>query len=132
MSKQLTPKEQIIQFLISEYNREDKNTTEISVSRTDIKNIGMSEAEASKIIHLLESSKYLLIKRKSPNNDFGMFWTVVVNESCINYFKNKKENKTENRRKTFNEIRAWITLLISLLAFGLSVYALYLQYVPTK
>ena len=132
MTKQLTTKEKVIQFLISEYNKDNNKTTEITISRTDVENLGLSEAEASKTIHLLASSNYLTIKRKSVHNDFSMFWTVDVNESCINYFKNKKESKTEKRRKFWFEIRAWITLLISLLAFGLSIFSLYLQHAPTK
>ena len=88
MTKQLTTKEKVIQFLISEYNKDNNKTTEITISRTDVENLGLSEAEASKTIHLLASSNYLTIKRKSVHNDFSMFWTVDVNESCINYFNN--------------------------------------------
>lgn len=132
MSKQLTTKEKLIQFLIAKFNREDNNTNEINISRTDIESIGISESDASKTIQLLETSNYIIIKRKSVHNDFSMFWTVVVNDLCTEYFDTKNQDKIENRRKTFEEFRAWTTLLISLLAFGLSIYALYLQYLPVE
>lgn len=132
MSKQLTAEEKIIQLLITEYNRENNNSNEISIYRADIEEIGISEAEASRTIQLLETSNLLKIKRKSVHNDFSMFWTVVINNFCLHYFDNKKETNTEKRRKSFEEFRAWITLLISLLAFGLSIYALYLQYLPIE
>lgn len=132
MSKQLTPEEKIIQFLISQYNKENNNSNEIPIYKSDIEEIGITEAEASRTIQLLETSNLLKIKRKSIHNDFSMFWTVSINNFCIHYFDNKKENRTEKRRKSFEEFRAWITLLISLLAFGLSIYALYLQYLPTE
>ncbi len=132
MGKQLTTEEKILHFLISEYNSKNNNTNEISIYKTDVEKIGISEAEASKTIQLLETSNYLAIKQKSVHNDFSMFWTVVINNSCIHYFDNQKEDKTEKRRKSFEEFRAWITLVISILAFGLSIYALYLQYLPIE
>ena len=132
MSTALTTDEKLIQFFISEFNKEDNKTDEISITKKDVENLGLSEAEASKYIHLLESSNYLKIKHKSVHNDFSRFWTVVINKSCLYYFENKKESKTEKRRKFWFEIRAWITLLISLLAFGLSILSLCQKFVPTK
>lgn len=128
----LTTKDKIIKFLISEYDKDNNSTNEINISKTDVENIGISEAEASKTIQLLETSGYLRIQRKSVHNDFSMFWTVIINDSCIEYFDNQKDNKIEKRRKSFEEFRAWITLLISILAFVLSIYALYLQYLPVE
>ena len=132
MSKQLTIEEKLIQFFISEYYADNNRTNEISISKTDVENIGISEAEASRTIQLLETSNHLIIKRKSVHNDFSMFWTIELKDSCIHYFDIQKENKIEKRRKSFEEFRAWITLLISILAFGLSIYALYLQYLPIE
>lgn len=127
-----TTKDKIIEFLISEYNKDNTKTNEINISKIDIENINLSESDASKTIHLLETSGYLRIKYKSAHNDFSRFWTVILNDSCIEYFSNQKNNKKKNRRKSFEEFRAWITLIISILAFVLSIYALYLQYLPVK
>lgn len=132
MGKQLTTEEKIIQFLITEFNNVNSKSSRIHVSRTDIENLEISENEASKYIQLMQTTGYLKIIDKSVHDDFSKFWTIELTKSCIHYFDNKKESKTEKRRKSFEEFRAWITLLISLLAFGLSIYALYLQYLPTE
>lgn len=131
MSKKLTIEEKLMQFLISEYNKDNNNSNEISINATDIEDLGITENEASRTLLLLETSNYFTIKAKSVHNNFSRFWTVELNQFAIHYFDNQKESKIEKRRKSFEEFRAWVTLLIAILAFGLSIYALYLQYMPT-
>ena len=131
MSKKLTIEEKLMQFLISEYNKDNNSSNEISINATDIKDLGITENEASRTLLLLETSNYFTIKAKSVHNNFSRFWTVELNQFAIHYFDNQKESKIEKRRKSFEEFRAWVTLLIAILAFGLSIYALYLQYMPT-
>lgn len=131
MSKKLTIEEKLMQFLISEYNKDNNSSNEISINATDIKDLGITENEASRTLLLLETSNYFTIKAKSVHNNFSRFWTVELNQFAIHYFDNQKESKIEKRRKSFEEFRAWATLLIAILAFGLSIYALYLQYMPT-
>lgn len=131
MNKKLTTEEKLMQFLISEYNKDNNNSNEISISATDIKDLELTENEASRTLLLLETSNYFTIKEKSTHNNFSRFWTVELNQFGTHYFDNKKEDKIEKRRKSFEEFRAWITLIVAILAFGLSICALYLQYMST-
>ena len=125
MKKELTPEERLISFFISEFN--NSATNEVSISKSDLPELNLSEQEASRYIYLLKEKDCLKIKHKSVHNDFSMSWHIALEPDCINYFENKKETKKEKILRFFVELRAWITLLISMLAFGLSIYSLYLQ-----
>ena len=118
MKKQLNTEEKIIQFLISEYNLQNNASNNISICKTDIKNIGITESEASRTLLLMQTSNLLFIKNKSVHNDFSRFWTVELTDSCIHYFDNKKEKKIEKRN---NWIQFWIPVTISILALIVSI-----------
>lgn len=120
MKNTLTKEEQLIEFLNKKFK--SSNTNEVSINKHDLPDLNLSEQEASRIIHLLQEEKLLTIKHKSVHNDFSVFWTIVLMPSCVHYFENKKSDNKERRRKLFNEIRAWITLIIAIAALIHSIY----------
>ena len=56
------------------------------------------------------------------HDDFSRYWVVALSPSCVHYFENKKSGNKEQRRKLFNEIRAWFTLIIAIVALIHSIY----------
>lgn len=127
MNEQST-KDNLIKLFISKF--ENSNTNEISIYKSDIEELGISEQEDSRTILLLQEDGALIVKHNSVHNDFSVRWLIALKSYCIDYFKNQKYSKIEKRRKFFFEFRAWITLLISMLAFGLSILSIYLQNIP--
>lgn len=120
MNNKLTKEEQIIKFFNTEYA--NSNTNEVSISRKDVQNLGLSEKEASRIIHLLKEEDLLHIKQKSNHNDFSVFWKVALMPQCVHYFENKKVNKRTKIINFLKEFRAWDTLVIALIALIHSIY----------
>lgn len=120
MKKQLTKEEQLINFFIEKF--ENENTNEISIYRTDISKLSISEQEAARTIHLLQEDGLVRIKDKSPYNDFRRFWVISLKSPCIHYFENRMLDKKSKVIKLFNEVRAWATLIIALIALIHSIY----------
>ena len=120
MKNQLTKEEQLIEFLNKKL--ENSNTNEVSINRHELPDLNLSEQEASRMIYLLQEEKLLTIKQKSVHDDFSRYWVVALSPSCGHYFENKKSGNKEQRRKLFNEIRAWITLIIAIAALIHSIY----------
>ncbi|MCM1232110.1 MAG: hypothetical protein NC489_18470 [Ruminococcus flavefaciens] len=119
MKKQLTKEEQLIGFLNAKY--ENSKTNEISISRTDLPSLDISESETIKLLHLIESKDLIKILSISTHTNLNVPCKIYIYPTCIDYFKNKQLSKKEQRRKLFNEIRAWITLIIALAALIHSV-----------
>lgn len=120
MKNKLTKEERLIEFLNQKY--ENSNTNEVSINKHELPDLNLSEQEAARIIHLLQEEGLLHIQRKSVHNDFSVFWTIALMPSCVHYFENKKFDRKEQRRILFNEIRAWITLIIAIAALIHSIY----------
>ena len=120
MKNQLTKEEQLIEFLNKKL--ENSNTNEVSINRHELPDLNLSEQEASRMIYLLQEEKLLTIKQKSVHDDFSRYWVVALSPSRVHYFENKKSGNKEQRRKLFNEIRAWITLIIAIAALIHSIY----------
>ncbi len=97
-------------------------------SAADCESLGISERDASRIIHAMQTNGLLIIKIKSTHNDFSRFWELTILPKCLNYFDDKKEGKRNKRRKTFSEIRAWIALIVSVIAIVLSCVSIYFQF----
>ena len=117
---------QLVKLLLSKYN-ESKNA-EVSITQKDVQNLNLSEKEVVKTIYIMKDKGLLDIGFHSTHDNFSTCWKLTLKRPCIEYFEIQKVNKRNERRKTFNEFRAWITLLISILAFCLSIYSIYLQY----
>ena len=120
MQKQLSKEEQLIKFFNDKFK--NSKTNEVSINKHELPDLNLSEKEASRTIYLLQEEGLLKIKQKSVHDDFSVFWTVTLNPSCVYYFDNKKSDKKEQRRQMFNEIRAWITLIIAIAALIHSIY----------
>ena len=119
-------KEIIIKLLLDKYF--SGNSNEISFSKKDCKNLNIPESDVTRIIYRLQEEGLLHIKFKSVHNNFSGFWTLQIMPLCVDYFKIKKDDITGKRRKSLSEFRAWITLIIAILAFLLSIFSLYLQF----
>lgn len=120
MQKQLSKEERLIKFFNDKFK--NSKTNEVSINKHELPDLNLSEKEASRTIYLLQEEGLLKIKQKSVHDDFSVFWTVTLNPSCVYYFDNKKSDIKEQRRKLFNEIRAWITLIIAIAALIHSIY----------
>ena len=81
MKTELTKEEILIEFFNMEY--ENSDTNEVVIDKNDVKNLNISEREASRIIHLLQEENMLHIKQKSIHNDFSMYWTIALMSPCI-------------------------------------------------
>jgi hypothetical protein len=131
----MNTKERVIQFLLSIERQYRGNGLQIDVSRNKfncsaISDIG--EEEFIKILSILEVERLIEVNFPTGRKNLQYSITVKLFEPIINYFSNKKIHAKKSRRELFNEIRAWITLLISICAFALSIYSLYLQYAQPK
>ena len=111
MKKQLTPEERLIKFFISKFN--NSATNEVSISKSDLPALNLSEKEASRYIYLLQEANYLKIKHKSVHNDFSMSWHVMLEPDCVNYFNIKESIKKDKRN---NWIQFWIPVSLSIIA----------------
>lgn len=116
MKKQLTPEERLIKFFISEFN--NSATNEISISKSDLPALNLSEQEASRYIHLLQKADLIQINRKSVHNDFSMSWNIVLDSDCVNYFENKEATRKDKRN---NWIQFWIPVSLSIVAIISSI-----------
>lgn len=114
-------KETIILHLISEYNKENITSNEIYFSQNDVKFIGLSEKEISKILLTLQEDGLLTVKTKSVHNDFSMPWKLALKSECIEYFEIKKNNNAINRREW---IRTYIPITLSIIAIIISIISL--------
>lgn len=111
MKKQLKPEERLIKFFIPEFN--NSATNEVSISKSNLPELNLSEQEASRYIHLLQEADYLKIRRKSVHNDFSMSWHIALKPDCVNYFENKEAARKDKRN---NWIQFWIPVSISIIA----------------
>ena len=118
MKKQLNTEEKLIQFFISEFNKDTNNSNEILISQSDIKSIGITENEAARNLLLMQSSDYIVVKDKNPSKDFNTFWTIEVKDSCLNFFINQKYKRIQNRN---NWIQFWIPVSISNVALIVAI-----------
>lgn len=122
----MTNEEQIIKYLNNELTNSRNNT--VSIDRTDLNKIGLSEQEVIQSIYLLKEDDFFDIVQKSVHDDFSVFWKLALKPKCINYFQNKdKERRLSNKEKR-SETMAWITLIVAILALFVSIFSIYLQF----
>lgn len=112
-------KEKVITFLINEF--ESSKNNEVSISKSDLEKINLTEQQIVKILYLLQSDNLINIKVKSVHDDFSRFWTVELNSSCVFYFESKKTSKIINRREW---IRTYIPIALSIIAIIISILSL--------
>lgn len=120
MKKKLTKEEQLIECFIKKY--EDKKSLDISINCKDAEKLNMPEDEVMQYIATMEDRKWLRTTKKSVHNDLRIPCNMHLTSVCIDYFKNKQVRKKQTRKEFWNEFRAWITLIIALIALIHSIY----------
>ncbi|MCI8557425.1 MAG: hypothetical protein HFI19_06610 [Lachnospiraceae bacterium] len=121
MKKQLTGEEQLIECFIEKF--ENKNSLDISISCKDADKLNMPEKEVMQYIAIMEDRKWLRVTKKSVHNDLSIPCNIHLDSTCIDYFKNKQVHNKQTRKEFWNEFRAWITLIIALIALIHSIYS---------
>ncbi len=119
MKKQPSNKEILISFLLRKYEKSTSN--QVSINRSDLSDIPLSEKDIIKTIYVLKEDGCLTIMQQSKDDDFSVYWTVALKSKCLNYFEIKKESKIENRN---NWIQFWIPVSVSIAALVVSIVAI--------
>lgn len=104
--------EKILRWLLS-LKTDIKNTITISNSMTEYPN-GYTDKQIIKKLNELENLGFITIKWYSPNhNNLNYAVDVTVLKDSINYFADKKKNRTSNKR---DWIKTYIPITISFIA----------------
>ena len=117
-------KENIVKYIISEYNKSQDGV--ISICKNDIELLNISEDEMINIINTLHTEK--LIKRNfmSPHKNLSAPCKITVLDSCLKYFDNKKQIKIKNRREW---ISTYVPNILSIIAIIISIIAIIVSFV---
>jgi len=104
--------EKILRWLLS-LKTDIKNTITISNSMTEYPN-GYTDKQIIKKLNEFENLGFITIKWYSPNhNNLNYAVDVTVLKDSINYFADKKKNRTSNKR---DWIKTYIPITISFIA----------------
>lgn len=104
--------EKILRWLLS-LKTDIKNTITISNSITEYPN-GYTDKQIIKKLNEFENLGFITIKWYSPNhNNLNYAVDVTVLKDSINYFADKKKNRTSNKR---DWIKTYIPITISFIA----------------
>ena len=117
----MTNDERVIKFLNDKFQYSDNNI--VSINKTDLPTIGLSEKEAVQSLYILREDRFLDFVQKSVHDDFSMFWKVSLKSKCIHYFETKQENKKARHKEIWKEIRAWATLAVAIIALFVSIFS---------
>ena len=120
--KKVTNEEKVLQFLIDN-NLKRKNNVAV-INPHDVASIGLSEDDIIKSLYILQTDGCLVITRKSPQDEFDMYWEMNLTSKGRHYFEHKAEEKKEKRNKW---IQFWIPVGISALALIISTLSLLLD-----
>lgn len=104
--------EKILRWLLS-LKTDIKNTITINNSMTEYPN-GYTDKQIIKELNKFENLGFITIKWYSPNhNNLNYAVDVTVLKDGINYFADKKKNRTSNKR---DWIKTYIPITISFIA----------------
>lgn len=104
--------EKILRWLLS-LKTDIQNTITISNSMTEYPN-GYTDKQIIKKLNEFENLGFITIKWYSPNhNNLNYAVDVTVLKDSINYFADKKKNRTSNKR---DWIKTYIPITISFIA----------------
>lgn len=107
----MTKREQVIQFLNSKCE-ESKNNI-VSIGKSDLEIINLSEQEVIRILCLLNEDKLIRIVRKSTNDDFSRYWDIALTGDCVDYFDNRKKN---NKQVLWEFLKFIVPTILSVIA----------------
>lgn len=117
--RKVTREDTIMMFILNEFHRSPTN--EISIYKSDIKSLKISEQEIVRSLFVLSEDGIVTIKLKSQHNDFSIPWKLRLTSAGVHYFENKHEKKIEKRNKW---IQFWIPVSISIAALIIAIIAL--------
>lgn len=109
--------EKLISFLNEEFSK--SKTNKVSICKSDIPTIGLSEQQITQSLSLMDE-KYIKILNKSVHDDLSAPWSIMLDDSCVYYFVNKKSNRNQLILTILKEFRAWGTLAIAILSLILA------------
>lgn len=119
----MTNKENVIQLLITEYNKGSSNP--IKLYKSDIGGLDIPEDEIIKILFTLHEDGLIIANPKSPHKDFSIFWEITITSKCLNYFHTLKQSRVTNRREW---VRTYIPITLSTLSLIISAISLLLAF----
>ncbi|WP_024347372.1 hypothetical protein [Lacrimispora indolis] len=122
--KTISTREQIIKYLLSLQREYKKNQIQVTISRnsfngSDISNIG--EQELINQLAILETEGLITVNFLGPKRDLSCYITIILHDTVLNYFDNKKQIKITQRNQW---IQFWIPVSISVVALVVSIIAL--------
>lgn len=126
----LTACDKIMKFIDDEYKA--GNRQEVVISKSNISRLGISDAELVKELHRLAQNDYIRIIDKSVHNNLNKPWRIEPLIKYTDYYQRKTEHNQSIRREKRGEVRAWITLAVSILALLVSLFSIYLQFSKTN
>lgn len=115
----MTNEEKVIKFLNDKFQHSDNNI--VSINKTDLPTIGLSEQETVRSLYLLREDHFLDFVQKSPHDNFSMFWRVSLKSRCVHYFDNKETASVNNRREW---VQTYAPVILSSIAVIISIIAL--------
>lgn len=126
--------EELIKYLLSlkmEYKNGETSvyTSELLYSETPIQNL--NKVQFCNELRVLESEGFVKLKF-GDNRTLANGVTITLFPKTIHYFDIKEQQRKFKNKEIRKEIRAWITLIIAIAGFVLSVISLYLDTLPPK
>ena len=115
----MTNEEKLIKFLNSKF--ESSNTNTVFIHKNELPQIGLSEQETIRAIHLLKEDEIITDIKMATQNDLSIPCRVSLKSSCVHYFENKKTTDIENRR---GWVKSYGTSILSIIAIIISIIAL--------
>lgn len=122
--KKLTTKEQIIKYILSLQGEYKKNQIQVTINRKDFNESDVSsigELELINQLAVLETEGFITVNFLGPKRDLSCYITIVLHDTVLNYFDNKKQAKIVQRNQW---IQFWIPVSISAVALVVSIIAL--------
>lgn len=88
IERQREDEKSLSKFIIKEYLND--NTNRIRVFKQDLKDISISEKDASRILLTWASDCFIKIITKSKDDSFTMPWIIEINSIGLKYFENNQ------------------------------------------
>lgn len=117
----LNTKEKVIKYLLTLKRTYRNHQTRIVITKDVVEKSNFNPDVLLLELYDLDARGFILIDSKIGHKDFTLAINIVLNESILNYFENKKESKILKRN---HWIQFWIPVSISILALVVSIIGL--------
>lgn len=117
-------KTRVIKYLLSKERKYNNGKLSVEIGRKTFQQSELSDMGENEFINqlsILETEGFITVHFRATHRDLTYFITVDLHEPIINYFKNKKAKKINNRREI---IRTYIPITLSLIAIIISIISL--------